>query len=138
MDVNPAADWTVYYRVSAVNWFGFIPGHSNRSSGVVDIEESSIEPPFRFLFYQIMPTITGQALTFEYEVRDQSDIELKIYNSLGSVVRTIIKQTALPGKYKNVWMLTDDKKRKLANGVYFVRFTAGDKYEKIQKIILMH
>lgn len=137
VDVNPAVDWTVYYRASAVNWFGFIPGHSNRSSGVVNAEESKTEPCFSFAFYRIVPTITGRALNLEYEISETVDIELKIYNSLGAVVRTIIKQRALPGKYQIAWSLSDDHERKLANGVYFIRFTAGDKYEKTQKIILM-
>ncbi|MGB3341099.1 MAG: M6 family metalloprotease domain-containing protein [bacterium] len=137
VDFNPAADWTVYYRVSAVNWFGFMPGHSNRSSGIISVEESPTEPSYRLMFYQIMPTITGKALNLEYEIPECVEVSLKIYNSLGAVVRTVVTQKAMPGKYQMTWFLTDDQDRNLANGIYFVRFTAGDKYEKIQKIILM-
>lgn len=137
VDFNPVAEWTVYYRVSAVNWFGFIPGHSNRSSGIINIEESPVELSYSFMFYQIMPTITGRALNLKYEIPEYVEINLKVYNSVGAVVRTIKAQKSLPGKYQVTWFLTDDQDRNLANGIYFVRFTAGERYEKIQKIILM-
>lgn len=137
VDFNPAADWTVYYRVSAVNWFGFMLGHSNRSSGIISVEESPTELSYSSMFYQIMPTITGKAMNLEYEIPECAEVSLKVFNSIGAVVRTILTQKVIPGKYQITWFLTDDQDRNLANGIYFVRFTAGDEYERIQKIVLM-
>ena len=76
-------------------------------------------------------------MNLEYEIPECAEVSLKVFNSIGAVVRTILTQEVMPGKYQITWFLTDDQDRNLASGIYFVRFTAGDKYERIQKIILM-
>jgi flagellar hook assembly protein FlgD len=53
----------------------------------------------------------------------------------GRVVRSLVKATQKPGRYSVTWNGTDAHGRTLANGVYFLKFQAGD-YRQTEKLVL--
>ncbi len=46
---------------------------------------------------------------------------LKIYNILGQLVRTLVDEEKLPGRYEVVWDGKDDRGKEVTSGVYFYR-----------------
>ncbi|HEX7319084.1 MAG TPA: M6 family metalloprotease domain-containing protein [bacterium] len=137
MDVLPGpveADY--WYRVSAVNWHGFTPGYSISAGPIVGIEENPGNVKHHNLFYDIAPSITGRRLTLQYEVAQDCKVTLKIYSTLGALIRTVAARKLTPGKYTTIWNLTDNQSRRVANGVYFVKFETDQGYERTQKLIL--
>ncbi|MEO0228202.1 MAG: M6 family metalloprotease domain-containing protein [candidate division WOR-3 bacterium] len=137
VDYQPALRaTTVYYRVSAVNWFGFIPGHSNRSPGVIGVEEQTCLP-HRFFFYDITPNIINRRVIMKFEIPQDCKLSLKVYNAIGQSVRTLIDERRKAGIYSLIWNLRDDLNRLLPDGVYFVKFSTDSGYERTQKVILV-
>jgi hypothetical protein len=64
-------------------------------------------------------------------------IELKIYNASGRLVKDFNLKSEISSMQSAVsWSGVDNTGQKLPNGVYFVRFKAGD-YEKTEKAILL-
>jgi hypothetical protein len=67
-----------------------------------------------------------------------AEVELVIYNVLGSKVRTLIKERQHPGEYTVMWDGKDDEGKGLASGVYFYRFkVSGIPFVKGGKMVLI-
>ena len=136
IDPLPGLKTDYWYRVSAVNWFGFIPGYSNYAGPIVGIKENTNNPYYRNIFYDIAPNITGKRLVLKYEIAQPCKISLKVYNTLGALVKTITSGDLATGRYTATWHLNDNINRNIANGVYFIKLETDQGYERTQKLIL--
>ncbi|MBV6506480.1 MAG: hypothetical protein ILNGONEN_02057 [Syntrophorhabdaceae bacterium] len=63
-------------------------------------------------------------------------VQLRIYNTLGALVRTLVEQTVLPGQYTARWDARDDHGVRVAAGVYIYRLVAGD-YTTTKRMLLL-
>ncbi len=61
---------------------------------------------------------------------------LKIYNILGSEVRTLVDEEQPPGFYRVSWDATDDRGQRLPTGVYIYRLRAG-KFVATKKMVFV-
>jgi hypothetical protein len=73
-----------------------------------------------------------------YSVASLANINLKIYNSAGQVVRTLVNEQEQAGDYTYTmhWDGRDDNGKKIAPGIYFSRFEAGN-FKSTKKMILL-
>jgi hypothetical protein len=62
----------------------------------------------------------------EYTVRRSSTVELKIYNTLGQLVRTLVDDYKTNGEYSVVWDGKDDSGNTVPSGSYFYQIRMGD------------
>ncbi len=69
--------------------------------------------------------------TIEFSLPKTEFITLKIYNTLGQEVATLISKKMTPGNHKYTWDAST-----FASGVYYYRVEAGE-YVKIKKLILL-
>jgi flagellar hook assembly protein FlgD len=63
-------------------------------------------------------------------------VELKIYNLLGQVMKTLVIKEQAPGEYTVVWDGTDEAGRLVAAGIYLVRIVAGDFVAERKVVVL--
>jgi Ca-activated chloride channel homolog len=63
-------------------------------------------------------------------------VELKIYNLLGQVMRTLVIKEQAPGEYTVIWNGTDEAGRFVAAGVYLMRIAAGDFVAERKVVVL--
>lgn len=54
-------------------------------------------------------------------------VRLKIFDSLGHLVATVVDRDLGTGRYHATWSGTDDRSRRVPSGVYFYRLSWGDK-----------
>jgi len=71
---------------------------------------------------------------FGYTLDIMSKVSFNIYDVSGRFVRNIIEGTQMPGEYDMMWDGRDYAGKSVANGVYFLRFSAGD-YEETKQIV---
>ncbi len=71
-----------------------------------------------------------------YALPKETTVEIVIYDVIGRQVKTLASELHNPGYYFIIWNGTDNKSRKMASGIYFIRFEAGDYTETI-KLLLM-
>ena len=72
-----------------------------------------------------------------YSVAEPQHVSLKVYNTLGQLVHTLVNRVHQPGNYTVQWK--GDKgccSRFLSGGVYFLKFEAGDVTE-VKKMVLI-
>jgi len=110
-----------HYKVSAidVNW--------NESpivspSEVVDVpdgeEESGEIPQKRFALGENFPNPFNPSTAIKYSLAEAGQVELRIYDARGQLVRTLVSGVREAGPYQITWLGDDDSGRQVASGVY--------------------
>ncbi|MBI4726248.1 T9SS type A sorting domain-containing protein [candidate division TA06 bacterium] len=53
-------------------------------------------------------------------------VSLKVYNTLGQVVKTLVSEKQNPGPYSVKWNGKDETGRQTSAGIYFYRLASGE------------
>lgn len=64
------------------------------------------------------------------------NVDLKIYDVQGKLVKTLINENRQAGEYSVVWNGTDDNGKKVSSGIYIYRLKSGDFYEARTMVLL--
>ncbi len=87
----------------------------------------------------LMPSVPNP-MTAETEIRysiaSDAPVTLAVYDLTGAVVKTLVSESMKAGQYSVTWNATDETGRKVANGVYFYRLSAGD-FAQSRKLVVM-
>jgi len=94
------------------------------------------QAPKRFHLAQNYPNPFNPTTTIEYDLPQESDIELMIYNSVGQKIRTLIRSHQPAGSYMLQWDGTDDYGHPVSAGIYLIRMKAND-FVSIKKMALV-
>ncbi len=81
--------------------------------------------------FQNYPNPFNPSTSIKFVVNRQEFVSLKIYNSIGQEVASIVNQIMPAGEYNYAWNAGH-----LASGIYFYKFQAGNSIE-VKKMILM-
>jgi hypothetical protein len=63
--------------------------------------------------------------TISYSIAYGNTVSLKVYNTLGQEVKTLINEFKQPGHYTIQWDGTNNRNQNVSTGLYFYRLTAG-------------
>ncbi len=98
---------------------------------VVSVEEIGGRIPERFVLAQNYPNPFNPNTTIQFALPGMSYVSIKIYNTLGLEVATLVDEFLPPGQHKTIWNATD-----FASGVYLYRIQAGN-FVETKKLILL-
>jgi predicted GH43/DUF377 family glycosyl hydrolase len=87
--------------------------------------------PAEFKLSQNYPNPFNPSTTIEYDVPARARITLKVYNTLGQEVATLVDEERMPGTYSAVWEANG-----VASGTYWSRMAADGK-SVVQKMVLL-
>lgn len=93
-----------------------------------DVSSYAYPNPFSASVYEVV--------RIKFEVEEQSDVNIRIFDFGMNLVREIESDSFSPGTYEAVWDGYDGKNRKVANGPYFYVIEMGDK-EETGKILVV-
>ncbi len=99
-------------------------------SFVVSVRDDE-DVPTAFELNQNYPNPFNPSTTIQYSIPVRSHVVLKIYNVIGQEVAMIVNEQQEVGS-KSVTFASD----RLASGIYFYRFNAGE-FSKTRKMILL-
>ena len=102
----------------------------------VGIAESPGEPVSVFALGQIAPNPMRKNAMIEYQLAAAEMVCLKIYNVLGQLVTTLVNRYEQAGTHQVSWNSRDARGNRVASGVYFLQFKAGD-FSTTQKLLLL-
>ena len=95
----------------------------------------SVNPPDHFELYQNYPNPFNPSTTISYLVPNDTRVVLKIYNSIGQEVTTLVNDDRSAGYHQLVWNASN-----VATGMYIYQLTVNDqkgKKEYYRKKMLM-
>ena len=130
---------TYYYRISAVDF------HDNESdfseivsATIVSIDESA-NLPTEFALSQNYPNPFNPITTIEYSIPVESKVILKVFDTIGKEVSTLVNEHQSAGYYQVQWDAST-----YSSGVYFYQIQVSDpggigagEFLKIRKMILI-
>ena len=96
--------------------------------------ENSI--PNTLILYQNHPNPFNPITTLEYELPEQTDVKMTIYNILGQKIKQWSYQNQPVGTYEITWNGTDQADNPVPSGVYIYRMVAGE-YMQSRKMLLL-
>jgi|GEM_PF-1315821 len=114
----------ISYRLKQVDLDG-----SFKYSQIVTIEPGLL--PRKYLLSQNFPNPFNPVTTIKYSIPEPSQINISIYDILGSKVMTLIDEQKPAGNYK-----IDFNASNLASGIYFYELRAGN-FREIKKMTLL-
>ncbi len=103
--------------------------------GLVGIENNSSLPGV-YRLEQNYPNPFNPETTIKFEIPKTSNVTLKIYNSLGQIIRTLINKDYSAGFFHVVWDGRNDSGLKVSSGLYIYSIKAGD-YSMSRKMVLL-
>ncbi len=100
------------------------------------IESDDLGVPLAFKLQQNHPNPFNPSTTISYTIVEGGEVQLKIYNALGYVVKTFVQGTQPAGEYSVVWDAMDAFGQLVASGLYFYQLKIGD-LQSTRRMILL-
>ena len=99
-------------------------------------ETAMVKLPKAFDLEQIYPNPFNACTQIRYQISTDGFVSLKIYNTLGQDVRTLVDAAQKVGGHAVTWDGRDDGGRELASGLYFCRLKAGGFAETLKMVLV--
>lgn len=90
----------------------------------------------KFFLDQNYPNPFNPTTIIKYDLKNDVNVEIEIFNSLGQKVKSLLNNFQIAGYKSITWDGTNDNGEKLGSGIYFYKITAGD-YISTKKMILI-
>ena len=131
-------DSNCYVRVFAWNAIGSAGGTSGKfeiqpAVGIAQPENNVL--PLLFALYQSSPNPLASGAQVRYALPRPARVDLRIYDVSGALVRRLVGEAQTAGYRSAYWNGLDDRGRRVATGVYYCRFRAGD-FLAAQKLVV--
>ena len=101
----------------------------------LDVNESDLIPEI-FALHANYPNPFNPTTTISYDLPEQAQITLGIYDLLGKQIKTLINQSQDAGNKIVMWDGTDNLGRQVSAGVYLYQIQAGE-FSQTRKMLLL-
>lgn len=85
---------------------------------------------------RIYPNPLNPSATVAFDLADEREVRLEVYDAGGALVRTLLRAVKPAGHHEMVWDGRNHAGRMLGSGVYTVRLLAGDS-RSAQKVVIL-
>ena len=102
----------------------------------VESETPLAELPEAYALHQNYPNPFNANTEIRYQVPVDGRVTLKVFNTLGQEVRTLVDTDQEAGSHTISWDCRDSSGREVASGVYFCRLNASDFSKTIKMVFL--
>jgi hypothetical protein len=137
--VIPAGIESDSCRVRVTAWDPSMNTQTGESAGLFTIEDTATGvdgmPPATALLQNYPNPFNGHT-TIAWSLADRAFVDIRIYDTAGRLVRTVVSAERGPGSHRALWNGRDDAGRPVASGVYFLRMSAGD-VRQARKIVYL-
>jgi len=103
---------------------------------LTNVDEVGPERPEGFELKQNYPNPFNPSTTIEYTIEKQEFVLLKIFDSLGREVTTLVNRQQMPGNYRVTWNGENAGGITLSSGVYYYQLKIGNGTETKKAIYL--
>ncbi|MCI0692811.1 T9SS type A sorting domain-containing protein [candidate division KSB1 bacterium] len=127
-DADVSIGASFFYRIVAFDFNGNRGVFSDEVSLTVTAvnERPTASLPTEFALLQNYPNPFNPSTQIAYDLASQRHISLKIFNTMGQVVKTLVDGEQPAGRYTITWDGTSEAGTRVASGVYLYVIKAGD------------
>lgn len=105
-------------------------------TGISQPESKKIAQTFNFQLESCSPNPFKKKTTIRYNLKEPTLVSLRIYNTTGRLVKTLINERQNAGTYSITWDGSDLNGKNVTDGVYFYTLT-NDKETVTHKVLLV-
>ena len=95
-------------------------------TGMPDLGSPGQEPVV-FQVLQNYPNPCSPSTTITYEIPNEADVSVRIYNLHGALIKELLHETQPAGRHLVNWDGTDSKHTRVSSWVYFYTVECGDR-----------
>lgn len=120
------------FGTTSLNWAPTLDGRINKTTTAVKGTASDNPSTLELLqnypnpFSQIPLFAKNPETVIRFNIPARLAVQIRIYNTLGELVRTLADETMASGQHTVRWNGRNDQGRPVAAGIYFYRLVAGD------------
>jgi hypothetical protein len=92
--------------------------------------------PKTFALVQNYPNPFNPSTLIRYQLPDEREVTLVVYNILGQTVKTLVHEFENAGTHEILWDATNDQGRRVSSGLYVYRIKAGTSTDTKKMILL--
>jgi len=92
--------------------------------------------PETFALSQNYPNPFNSSTKIKYQIPEDSYVRLKIYNTIGQEVKTLVGSYLKAGNYSVIWDGLDAQGQEVSAGVYFCTLKTNG-FSKTKKVVLI-
>ncbi len=120
------------YTPSVTYFFSYIL-KQNGTSGVEDTKKGHISSQD---FIKSYPVPFNSTSTIKFAISEDNYVKIKVYNSLGKEIKTLLEETHSPGEYNIHWEAKDKYGSPLPSGIYFISLQSGNVIKTTKTVLL--
>jgi hypothetical protein len=106
-------------------------------SASVELQRVEVaDVPTEFVLHQNYPNPFNPTTTIAYQLAEDVEVRLEVYNILGQRIHTLVNATQKAGNHKVVWDTTQQNGEGVSSGTYFLRLVAGP-FEETRVMLLV-
>ena len=107
-------------------------------SAILTLVDNSkdIKIPNQWKLSQNYPNPFNPETTINYEIPKSSHVLVRIYNTIGQEIKTLVEEEKDAGFYKILWDGTDNSGKKVGTGIYLYQLKAGD-FHDVKKMLMI-
>ena len=106
------------------------------ATNLTSIDENMIETDSCILLNN-HPNPFNPTTTIEFSIKNNSEIELSIYNIKGQKLKTLAQNYFTEGSHSIVWNGDDESNKPVSSGVYLYKLNVNGKTESVSKCLLL-
>jgi flagellar hook assembly protein FlgD len=84
----------------------------------------------------LYPNPFNPTTAISYQLPEESEVELIIYNIKGQLIKTLSNELKPAGDHSVIWDSRDYNQKPVSSGIYFYKLKAGD-FQRVRKMILL-
>jgi hypothetical protein len=119
----------------SVVWTKFGDVFELKNLSVTNITDRGLAPK-EFALYSCYPNPFNPSTEIRYDVAKPTVVQIKVYNSLGQEVRSLVDQHQNTGSYSVIWDGKNNIGNVMSSGIYIYRMVAGDFAQSYKMILL--
>ncbi len=114
-----------------------INGNVYGDTSTTDIQYESIDIlPDHPLLFQNYPNPFNPTTAIRFIIPERSKLKIKVYNSIGEEIITLLDQSLERGEHTMVWNGRDKSNFSVPSGIYFISMEAGSFHQTIKSVII--
>ncbi|PKN79354.1 MAG: ribonuclease [Candidatus Cloacimonetes bacterium HGW-Cloacimonetes-1] len=123
--------WLESVDINGANhYFGALSVHA-----IFESPNTTPQLPLQTGISAIYPNPFNPRTYISYDLASLADVNIKIYNLRGQVVRSLISRQQAPGRYRIEWNGTSDAGAACGNGIYYISMRANREVY-LRKVVL--
>jgi hypothetical protein len=99
-------------------------------------DPTALELPRSIELISIYPNPFTEVSTIEYQLHNEAEVRLEIYNVLGQPVLTLVNEKQSPGTYSAHWNGQDFAGKDVSAGIYFYRLKVNNLVQTKELVLL--